>query len=386
MGLLLGLAGLWAPAALDAQRLPDSVRFHVTLGFGVDTSVTPVGQIFRTWLTFLADHPDSNHRSSVWSSSEQRTYRNPVLGRDFIFQGFPRAYSAVTVLTIAPVVPGEDSLYVIRTMFGDVSQLDHEIKLLGVYRVYAQRDGGRWVLSNAIDRLTVHWVRQRVGSITFVYPPWRRLDRRRAARAARFADSLATAFALAPEPLTYFVAETSEEMFRLEGLDFVPEPSQAGGSAGRVDGVNRIVFSGSSILPEGYLHEIAHVALAPFVVRGRTHWLAVEGSATWAGGWQGRLFPALMRDLAFFLKNHWAYTLDSVLQQPAPPGLLDPRYAAGAVLFQLAAEHGGVPAVRALFRTGTTPQELRSGIAQALGIAPATLDAVWRRKALSYAR
>jgi hypothetical protein len=380
------LAGLWASTALGAQRIPDTIPFHVTLGFGVDTSVAPVREILHTWMMFLADRPDSNHPSSVWSPSEQRTYRNAVLGREYIFQGFPRAFPAVSVLTIAPVVPGEDSVYVIRTLFGDLYQPENEVKLLGVFRVYAQREGNRWVLSNAIDRLTVHWVRQRIGGITFVYPPWRRLDRRRAARSARFADSLAAAFLLAPAPLTYYVAETPEEMFRLQGLDFVPEPGQAGGSAGRADGVNRIVFGGSATLQEGYLHEIAHVVLAPLVIPGRTHWLAVEGCATWTGGWQGRMFPALMRDFAFYLKNHWSYTLDSVLLQPAPPGLLDPRYAAGAVLFQLAAEHGGIPGVRSLFRTGTTPQEVRRGIAQGLGIPPATLDAVWRRKVLSYAR
>lgn len=384
--MLLGLAGGSVPAVLNAQRLPDSVAFHVTLGFGVDTSFAPVRQIFQTWLSFLADRPDSNHPSAVWSPAEQRQYRNAVLGRDYIFQGFPRAFPAVTVLAIAPVVPGEDSVYIVRTLFGDVSQPEHEIKLLAVFRIYAQRDGNRWVLSNAIARLTAHWVRQRVGAITFVYPPWNRIDRGRAVRAARFADSLATAFSLAPGPLTYYVAETPEQMFRLQGLDFIPEPSQAGGGAARADGANRIVFSGTAGLPEGYLHELAHVVLAPFVIPGRTHWLALEGCTTWTGGWQGRAFPELMRDLAFFLKNHWAYTLDSVLQQPAPPGPLEPRYAVGAVLFQLADEHGGLSAVRSLFRTGTTSQELRRGIAQALGISPANLEAAWRRKVLSYAR
>lgn len=93
-----------------------------------------------------------------------------------------------------------------------------------------------------------------------------------------------------------------------------------------------------------------------------------------------------MPDFAFYLKNHWAFTFDSVLQQAAPPGPLDPRYAVGAVMVQLASEHGGLPAIRTLFRTGTTPLEVRRGFAQALGIAPASLDAVWRRKVLSYAR
>ena len=382
----LGLAALWATATLDAQGPPDPGSVHVSLGFGVDTSLTPVRQIFQTWMIFLNDRPDSNHASAVWSPSEQRRYRNPVLGRDYIFQGFPGAFHTITVLAIAPVVPGEDSVYVIKTLIGDVYQPDHEVKVLGVLRVYAQREGNRWVLSNGIDRLTVHWVRQRIGGITFVFPPWSTLDRRRATRAAKFADSLAAAFSLPPARLTYYLAETPEEMFRLQGLELVPEPSGAGAGAVRADGVNGIVFGGSAGLQEGYLHEIAHVVLAPLALPGRTHWLAVEGITTWTAGWQGRAFSELMPDFAFYLKNHWAFTFDSVLQQAAPPGPLDPRYAVGAVMVQLASEHGGLPAIRSLFRTGTTPLEVRQGFAQALGIAPASLDAVWRRKVLSYAR
>jgi hypothetical protein len=122
-------------------------------------------------MTFLNDRPDSNHPSTVWSPAEQRRYRNPVLGRDYIFQGFPGAFQTITVLAIAPVVPGVDSVYVVKTLIGDVYQPDHEVKVLGVLRVYAQREGNHWVLSNGIDRLTVHWVRQRIGGITFVYPP-----------------------------------------------------------------------------------------------------------------------------------------------------------------------------------------------------------------------
>jgi hypothetical protein len=180
------------------------------------------------------------------------------------------------------------------------------------------------------------------------------------------------------------VADTPEEMFRLQGLDFVPEPGQAGIAAGRADDVNGLVFSGSPMVQEGYRHEIAHVAAALRVSR-RTSWLVVEGMATWTGGLQGRSFPALMRDFAFYLKNHWGYSLDSALTGPPPAGL-ETRYATGAILFQLAYERGGISTVRSLFRIGETPGDVRLGFAKALGVAPDRLDAVWRRKVLSYAR
>jgi hypothetical protein len=383
--MVTALALLVLAAAAQGRDRTDLAAPRIALGFGVDTSLAPVGDIFRMWRAFLQDRPDSLHPSPHWSRAEQAQYRDYLLGRDYLFQGFPKQFPSVTVLTITPAVPGAESLYVIRTLVGGVYQPGDEVRLLGIFRVYAQRRAGGWALSNAISRVSANWIREPIGSITFVYPPWRRLDRGRARQSARFADSLAKAFGLPPKPLIYYVADTPEGMFQLQGLDFVPEPSQAGMGAGRADDVNGLVFSGSPVVQEGYRHEIAHVVLAPLRVSRRTHWLVVEGIATWTGGLQERSFPALMRDFAFYLKNHWSYTLDSALTGPPPTGF-DTRYATGAILFQLAYERGGVPAVRSLFRVGETPSAVRLGFAKALGIAPEALDAVWRRKVLRYAR
>ncbi len=383
--MVTAVALLVLAAVAQGRDRADSATLRIALGFGVDTALAPVGDIFGMWRAFLEDRPDSLHPSPYWSRAEQTQYRDYLLGRDYLFQGFPKQFSSVTVLTITPAVPGEDSLYVIKTLVGGVYQPGDEVRLLGIFRVYAQRMADGWALSNAIRRVSANWIRERIGSITFVHPPWRRLDRGRARRSARFADSLAQSFGLPPKPLIYYVADTPEGMFRLQGLDFVPEPSQAGMGAGRADDVNGLVFSGSPGLQDGYRHEIAHVVLAPLRVSGRTPWLVVEGGATWSGGLQDRSFPALMRDFAFYLKNHWSYTLDSALTG-SPPAGLETRYATGAILFQLAYERGGIPAVRSLFRMGETPSDLRLGFAQALGVEPDGLDAAWRRKVLSYAR
>ena len=383
--MVTALALLVVAVTAQGRDRPNVAAPRIALGFGVDTSLAPVGDIFRMWRAFLQDRPDSLHPSPHWSRAEQAQYRDYLLGRDYLFQGFPNQFPSVTVLTITPAMPGEESLYVIRTLVGGVYQPGDEVRLLGIFRVYAQRRAGGWALSNAISRVSANWIREPIGSITFVYPPWQRLDRGRARQSARFADSLAKAFGLPPKPLTYYVADTPEGMFQLQGLDFVPEPSQAGMGAGRADDVNGLVFSGSPVLQEGYRHEISHVVLAPLKASRHTHWLVVEGIATWAGGLQERSFPTLMRDFAFYLKNHWSYTLDSAFTGPPPAGF-DTRYATGAILFQLVYERGGVSAVRSLFRAGESPSAVRLGFAKALGVAPEALDAVWRRRVLRYAR
>lgn len=190
------LAVLVLAAAAQGRDQTDWAAPRIALGFGVDTSLPPVGDIFRMWRAFLQDRPDSLHRGPHWSWSEQTQYRDYLLGRDYLFQGFPKQFPSVTVLTITPAVPGEESLDVIRTLVGGVYQPGDEVRLLGIFRVYAQRTADGWALSNAISRVSANWIREPIGSIAFVYPSWRRLDRGRARRSARFADSLARAFGL----------------------------------------------------------------------------------------------------------------------------------------------------------------------------------------------
>src|SRR6059058_2032005 len=79
-------------------------------------------------------------------------------------------------------------------MVAQVSGPEQDIQPLAVYRVFATREGGRWVLANALPRLTQRWQRETIGRITFVFPPTHRFVRARAEATAAFVDSLAHAF------------------------------------------------------------------------------------------------------------------------------------------------------------------------------------------------
>jgi len=92
--------------------------------------------------------------------------------------------------------------------------------------VYAEREGGEWMLANALVPNTRGWRRDTVGAIKF------------------------------------------------------------GATGGLAQPVNRQLFSGIPALGKVYRHELAHLVLAPLMTPS-TWYMASEGVATWLGGTTG---------------------------------------------------------------------------------------------------
>lgn len=171
------------------------------LGTGVDTLPTgawgvqwkaPVPAIYRRWAEFLASKAPrytlpGTAPSPYWSAGEQQKWA-----------AFPLALNTAgtegttpMVLDIRPATPGSDTTYVVKTLFQ--SDEGHGVQPYALVRVYAVRERGTWVFSNALPRTTRDWQRKTVGPFDYVFPSGYRFDSARAERAARFADSLATA-------------------------------------------------------------------------------------------------------------------------------------------------------------------------------------------------
>src|SRR5207245_11584852 len=161
----------------------------VVPGWGVDTWHSPEREIVRLWQGYLADRPDSSHPSAYWSAVEQAEFPEYDLLRGYVHQGYP----AWTVVQLAPS-PGMDSTYLIRTLVARAYDSTSVVKPLALFRVYAVREQGRWMLANALPRLTKDWKRATIGPVTFVYPGSHRFDRSPAEGPARFVDSIAAAF------------------------------------------------------------------------------------------------------------------------------------------------------------------------------------------------
>jgi hypothetical protein len=250
--------------------------------------------------------------------------------------------------------------------------------------VFAVHDSGRWLFANALPRATRDWRHETIGPITFVVDPVLQFNRSRAARSARFADSVSAMLGLGPpRPITYFVNPTTDVACEIQGITRIHPLGPQGGMASQA---NRQVFSGNPTIGEGYLHELAHVMVLPLMA-GQSTLMAVEGIATWLGGTSGLDFADTQRDLASYLSNHPTITIDSIMNSTAPLQLKRGESAevvAGAVLSAMVFDEGGAAALKAFLAAGSF-DALRASVTHALKRPWPSIAADWRTRALSAA-
>ena len=355
---------------------------RVVPGWGVDTTAAGVAwsdvarardvrDIYRRWAEYLHSNPRMQRTTSLWSAAEQRMWPHYDLTASIAYQG-----SSATVLDIRPA-PEEPDTWIVKTLFASTVGPAHDVKPIALTRVYAIREAGAWVFSNALPRLTREWRREVVGPITYVLEPGYPFDRTRAENAVQWADSVAVAFGVGPlDELTYYLTGSPETVYRIIGVDWGP----GGTSYGYASYGNRLIFSGVPAAGEDYRHELAHFVLGPLQADGRTHRIVSEGVATWLGGSMGRDFDALLAEYATYLRVHPDVTLDTVLEPEGPDRGTRP---AGAVLAVMAFERGGIEAVKMLLASGRTDAELRSALEDILRAEWPEVVARWRARAMT---
>lgn len=194
-------------------------------------------------------------------------------------------------------------------------------------------------------------------------------------------DSVAAAFgANRPKPIDFYVAHSPESMFRLLGIDVLPNHTP-----GLAYTAHRLILSGADIYGEWYPHELAHMATDSLTRSWRTPFALEEGLAMWLGGSRGRDFPALMLDLAGALRAKPFITLDTLLGSPVATDTL--AYPAAAALLQMAYERGQMSQVRALLSArlaGEAPDTILEMAERTFRQPRKQLTALWRSKVLQY--
>jgi len=175
--------------------------------------------------------------------------------------------------------------------------------------------------------------------------PGYNFDRSRAERAVRFTDSISDAFRVPKmPPLTYYLTSSSDEIYRIMGLETDIKWGPVGGVA---QPTNHMLFSGMPAIGEDYRHELAHLVLLPLM--GNTRYFVSEGVPTWVGGTGAADFHTAAREFASFLTGHPSVTLDSVVDGALPAKQL---YPGAAIFVSMANDRGGVEAVKRLYSSG----------------------------------
>lgn len=308
--------------------------------------------------------------SAYWLPAEQKQWQCYALG-----MLYAPLRGTLQVLRIEPD-GGSARVYRVLTLFRSDS-LNPLRSSLTLLTVFAVRSDSGWLFANALPRFTAAWPRETVGPFTYIRPPDQPFQRARAEAAVRFADSVATLFAVPPPaPLTYFVMPTIDDVYRAMGLQTLRKWGPGGGVS---QPMNRILFSGDPAIGENYRHELVHIMLRP--ISGSPLAFVSEAVPTWLGGTSGMDFRTAAQGLATFLRNKPTVTLDSMVdgRYPAPV-----TYAAGAVFVQMLFEHGGIDAVREFYRSRASGTNLRMHMTEVFQQPWPVIADTWRSRALAF--
>lgn len=367
--------GLFAPGPIEAQE----PSLSVSLGFGVDTTITDVRNIVSLARAYLAK-PDSSARSrGLWSVSTDFDRRVGDIAGE-AYQGF-----AATVIGVIPAQPG-DSVYVVKILYATADSA-RRVSPLALQRLYAVRESGApfaFRFSAALPRLTHAWERRSKGRISFWYAPGQRSNPARIDRAARLVDSVAKLFSVpAPRHLDVYIGASMDEVQRAIGLDFFPEASGPGEGRGGLNLGSGVFLVGDPAIGEAYLHEFVHAVLGP-----AGSGLLAEGVATWLGGSRGRSPREMYALLHNYLEAHPALTLSGLLNggfenEGAKIGS-DLRYATGALVANALYRRQGIRGLRRFYQLAGDTGTLLHKLATELGLSvtdKASLDSWWRAEA-----
>ena len=354
----------------------------VNVSFGIDTSITNVGDVVRLVRAYLAN-PDSSARTrGLWSTATDFDRRVGDLTTD-AYQGFPG-----TIISLASDGPG-DSVYVVRILYASADSTGRTISPLALQRLYAVRESGapfEFKLSGALPHLTRYWEQRTSGRVTFWYAPGQHPNPAKISHASSFVDSVATLFQVPPpKHLDMYITRSIEDAERAIGLDFFPSASADRGLGGRAIG-GGIVLAGNPSLGEGYVHELAHAVLGP-TFPTRSHFFT-EGAATWVGGSRGRNPRETFVHLRQIQVARPTLKLVQVLSNDIPDAeaedITDAFYATAALVVDAVYRRAGIPGLRALALLRGDPNSLLAALPAQLGLNNSdqgALDGWWRAQA-----
>jgi hypothetical protein len=340
----------------------------------IDSSLT-AEHVRRLWLSYLDSKNGHFSReaatpSPLWDSAERQRWQLYDLAGFYLPDN-----ATYDVIAVQRASSGSGE-YQIRTLFTTPNE-NNPLRARRIWVTsYATRVDTSWMLANALLRSTAGWRRERIGPFTYVVQPGVEFRRERAMRAATFADSAADAFEVPRlTEITYYLTRSVDDVYRIMGLETERVWGPVGGVA---QPVNRQIFSGMPSVGEEYRHEIAHMVLLPLI--GSTTYFVSEGVPTWLGGTTGMDLRRASRELARFLSEHRAATLDSLIGGGHPPALL---YPAAGIFVDLVFRARGVAGVKSLFAAGPGTAQFRASVERLLQRSWSEISDEWRRRAIA---
>jgi hypothetical protein len=328
----------------------------VLISNGVFLQEPEIKEVCDLWQNYLHSNPDSLYDNPHWNTAEKRQFKNFDLLTQTEIQSIYiyLHYYKPTILSITP----EGKYYRIRTLFAMTSDSGFSDPI-AITNVYAKRDSGSFRLYNSLPIVTHSWQHHTIGEITFICPPSHTFDEKKARKLSSFVSNMAKELGMPPKPCQYYFANSVDELFHAQGLDYYIGEGNKIAPAGFSDVKNAILYGGGS--DEWYPHEFVHLYAMPKYPKADSYFQ--EGLAVLLGGSHGHSIDWHIRHADSLLTARKDFNIDSALADSWRFANLDyltgSEYLFGGLLCKMTMEKGGWPLVKNMMSYGPKPEDGR---------------------------
>lgn len=265
---------------------------------GVDTTdieVQKAIQFYQEYLNEFKGGKIPNDFCKYWSQKDCETYEIPDPILYGLNEDYP-TYSLARSKTIIYVKP-ENKIVEIRSVYGWTDST--EISLFCIINHFIQTDDfGNLRFINPLEINTKNWQSKNLRNVTFYYPSYHIFNRNKADSLISSIKSLEQEWGLEPIDISYYLADSREEVEQIKGFDFSLLTGNREKPSGISDDRNNIIYCAG--LGENYFHEVVHIYLNRLFADSPIK----EGAAVHYGGSMGHDLQWHLKRLTKYLNNH----------------------------------------------------------------------------------
>lgn len=179
---------------------------RITINSGVDTTDQDIKSVTALWMKYLKSKPTKENikNSPFWAESEKEKYAKVDQLLNAVNSDYP-TYSMgnATILYVKPT----SAYYEIKTLF---SWTDNEegVNVLCITSVFAKKENETYTLYNALSVNSKNWKSEKLGSVTFHFPPSHLFDGGKATLLVTSIEELTRQWNLETIPIDYYFAAT----------------------------------------------------------------------------------------------------------------------------------------------------------------------------------
>ena len=363
--LLLGFSILTACNAQESTQLEP-------LSFTINSNVKNASedyskQIIKVWKDYLLSNEYVRPNSPYWHyEGMQRpdySYISLLLDLRSIFQN--GGEMKCNIIGITPVEKGH---YLLKSMFTQIDS-SGQLDLKYITTVYAKKVEDEFRLLNSIQYHKQIYETQKVGSVNYIIHPEHKFNKTAAEKMNKFNIEIAEKFEIEPIEFDYVVANHTDDLSEILGLNFFSYSYQPVRSGGMADNYNTIIYAGNN--SEYYPHEVVHL-YTHRRFRQQYHSWADEGIAAFFGGSTGYELDWHLQKLKAFLKENPNYDLNNLtaLQKNIPNGeyMTDFRYAIGGFIAKQIFEKEGMDGLFDALQAGRSEENYFQFVKEKLGV------------------